>query len=126
MKLAVRTLALTALMSVSSVVLAQVIEITSVSQFDALLEANQKTLIVVDFYAPWCGPCKAFASTFEKMSQDTTVIFVKVNCDTLKPLAKKYNVTMMPTFVFIKNKAKIDQFSDANKQKLKNYIAQYK
>eukprot|EP00638_Chattonella_subsalsa_P006840 CAMPEP_0117753788 /NCGR_PEP_ID=MMETSP0947-20121206/12442_1 /TAXON_ID=44440 /ORGANISM="Chattonella subsalsa, Strain CCMP2191" /LENGTH=195 /DNA_ID=CAMNT_0005572753 /DNA_START=211 /DNA_END=798 /DNA_ORIENTATION=+ len=82
-----------------------------------------KKLLVVDFYADWCGPCKQIAPEFEKMFQEmANVNFVKVNVDTNKESASKYNVKSMPTFVFIKNGAEIHREQGANAAGLRSAI----
>lgn len=51
--------------------------------------------------------------------------YLKVDVDDCEDLAARYNISSMPTFVFIKNKAQVDSFSGANADKLEKYIAQH-
>ncbi|CDM30805.1 hypothetical protein DTO013E5_549 [Penicillium roqueforti] len=61
-------------------------------------------LVVVDFHATWCGPCKAIAPTLEKLSDaHTNVKFYKVDVDDLAEVAAANAVSAMPTFRFYKN-----------------------
>ena len=55
--------------------------------------------IVVDFWAPWCGPCRMMAPAFEKVSQDMQgrARFVKVNTEAEQDLAAKFNIRSIPT-----------------------------
>lgn len=63
-----------------------------------------KGMVVVDVYADWCGPCKKMKPIFDELSNEYTHIkFVKINNDESKELLKQYNVTALPTFLFIKN-----------------------
>ena len=62
---------------------------------------------LVDFYADWCGPCKAIAPMYEKMAEEASVPgylgFAKVNVDNNRDVSSQYGVTAMPTFMFFKN-----------------------
>lgn len=77
--------------------------LTSVSQLNTLLSASDQKLTVIDFYATWCGPCRAIAPTFEELSrQYSNVNFLKCDVDVAQDVASAYGVTAMPTFVFLK------------------------
>jgi thioredoxin-like negative regulator of GroEL len=69
--------------------------VTSSSHFSQLL--SQSTYTIVDFYADWCGPCKAIAPVFqslaEKESKPGKLQFVKVDVDSQQEVAKKYGVS---------------------------------
>lgn len=61
-----------------------------------VLEADRK--VVVDFWAPWCGPCKAVAPELEKLAEKhTEVEFVKVNVDDAPTVAADYQIMGIPT-----------------------------
>lgn len=60
--------------------------------------------LVVDFWAPWCGPCKAIAPTLEKLSQEAgSVTVVKCNIDENSDAAQAYGITSIPTFIRFTN-----------------------
>jgi len=78
-------------------------EISSVKDFQDLLNTT-KTLLVVDFFAQWCGPCKMMAPIFDQIAQEQpSVVFAKVDVDAFGELASEYNVSSIPTLVYIKN-----------------------
>ncbi|XP_030048226.1 leucine-rich repeat extensin-like protein 5 [Microcaecilia unicolor] len=86
--------------------------IESKEHFDeALIEAGDK-LIVIDFTASWCGPCQMIAPFFEALSQrhNARVAFLKVDVDDVSDVADDFGIVAMPTFVFLKNGEKIDEF----------------
>ncbi|KAJ5384824.1 Thioredoxin [Penicillium concentricum] len=82
-----------------------VVEISSKEQFSSLLTSSR--LVVADFYADWCGPCKAIAPAYNslatQLSRPNHITFTKINVDHQQELAKAYGVTAMPTFIVFKN-----------------------
>ncbi|CAL1590794.1 unnamed protein product [Knipowitschia caucasica] len=103
-------------------------EITSLEEFKAELAAAGSKLVVVDFTAHWCGPCKAMAPIFQKMADDNkdAVIFLKVDVDEAPDVSEYCEIKCMPTFFFYKNEQKVDEFSGANGDALKAKVAQHK
>ena len=82
-----------------------IIEIKSVEEFDKILKDYPNKLIFIDFWAVWCGPCMFFAPIFKKLHEEfkNEFIFVKVNVDENNAIAMKYNITGIPTTLYIKN-----------------------
>lgn len=90
-----------------------------------LSEAESK-LVVIDFFATWCGPCKMIAPILEDLSKEfPNVVFLKVDVDECEDIAAHYEITSMPTFVFIKNKNKVDVFAGAHAEKVKATIQKH-
>ncbi|SCU77396.1 LAMI_0A01002g1_1 [Lachancea mirantina] len=81
--------------------------IRSISQLRSLAEFQKAIagdrLSVIDFYATWCGPCKAVAPHIEKLCKEKpSVAFYKVDVDESPEIAAECQITAMPTFVFAK------------------------
>ena len=68
--------------------------------------------VVVDFWAPWCGPCKAMLPIVEELSAkyEGKVSFVKINVDENADTMAQYNVMSIPTFIIFKDGAPADTF----------------
>lgn len=83
--------------------------VASDSDFQKELATAGDRLLVVDFFATWCGPCKKIAPKFASLSEKySDVVFVKVDVDICRNTAKRYEVSAMPTFLFFKNREKLE------------------
>lgn len=68
-----------------------------------VIEPSKKALVVVDFYADWCGPCKMIGPIMEKLAEEYKVKLVKVNIDKEQKLAEEFGVMSIPTVAFFKD-----------------------
>lgn len=85
------------------------IELTQ-ANFDDVIEKNE--IVIVDFWASWCGPCKSFAPTFEQAALDYPALtFGKVNTEQETELSQDFNIRSIPLIMVIKQKIVI--FSEA-------------
>ena len=75
-----------------------------------LANAGDK-LVVIDFYATWCGPCKVIAPKVVEMAASMdNVVFLKVDVDENEDASQEYKITAMPTFLFFKNGEKVQKY----------------
>lgn len=96
--------------------------------FDSTLHdaSFKKKLVVVDFTATWCPPCKRIAPEFEKMAGEyPEVVFVKVDVDKNAEVASLEGIQAMPTFKFYMNKKEVDMMSGANLSGLQELVKKH-
>ena len=75
---------------------------------------NGNSIVIVDFWAPWCGPCRGFAPVFEKASEaHGDVVFGKVNTDEQQELAGSFNIRSIPTLMVFRDKVILFQQAGA-------------
>ncbi len=78
-----------------------------------MLEASQQKLVMVDFWADWCEPCKNLMPILEKLAGEyaSDLILAKVNCDEQQQIAMQFGVRSLPTVILVKDGQPIDGFA---------------
>jgi len=71
--------------------------------FESTITEND--FVIVDYWAPWCGPCRSFAPTYEKVSEDyPDVVFAKVNTEDEQGIAAHFQIRSIPTLMIFREK----------------------
>jgi len=84
------------------------------NNFDEIL-VNSDIPVIVDFWAPWCGPCKIMGPIFEKISNEYVLksLFTKVDTEVEQNLGAKYAIRSIPTLIVFKGGVEVERVSGA-------------
>jgi len=89
------------------------LELTNAT-FDEVI-VNSDLPVIVDFWAPWCGPCKMMAPNFERAAQNFPLkaLFAKVNTENEQNLGARFNIRSIPTIIVFKDGREVERVSGA-------------
>ncbi|KAL6893886.1 hypothetical protein ACP4OV_007984 [Aristida adscensionis] len=105
-----------------------VVAVHSKAAWDQQWEAHRAAgkLMVIDFSASWCGPCRFIEPAFKEMaSRNPNAIFVKIDVDELAEVARTWKVEAMPTFVLAKGGKEVSRVVGAKKDELERKISMF-
>ncbi len=77
------------------------VELTSDNLVDTI---NNNPFVIIDFWAPWCGPCQQFGPVYEEMSEKyPDIVFAKVNTEDQQDIAAQFNIRSIPTLMVFRD-----------------------
>ena len=93
---------------------AEPVEVSDAATFDALISSSALP-VVVDFWAPWCGPCRMMAPELEKVAKDAMGqwLIVKVNTDAVQELGERFRIRSIPTLAIFQGGRQIHSAAGA-------------
>jgi len=95
--------------------------IKSFDEFKSLINSGQ--VVVIDFWATWCGPCRAISPILESLSgQYTGIQYRKVDVDEQEAISQEVGIRAMPTFMVFKDGAKVGEVIGAKPGELKGLV----
>lgn len=103
------------------------LEIDSKDDFNNIIKEAGDRVVMFEFFAPWCGPCKILSSKLMDLAHEYQgkLLIVKIDVDEFEDLAVEHNVTSMPTFLIMQNKRLLQQFSSSSAERLQETIEKY-
>lgn len=103
------------------------VQVSSLSQFKTILQTSGRKLVVVDFYADWCGPCQQIAPFFQQLARrfGGRATFLKVDVDESQDIASFCSVSAMPTFRMYLSGKLVSEFSGGDQRRLLADIERY-
>ena len=101
--------------------------VSSLRDFQSHVQTSGRKLVVVDFFATWCGPCRAIAPFYEQLSNQYSgrAIFLKVDVDQTPDVAQQCSVSAMPTFHMYKAGRRVVEFAGADRNRLQAEVQRH-
>lgn len=96
-------------------VTSNIVDMTPDNFQQIVLEESQQRLVMIDFWADWCEPCKSLMPTLEKIAAEypQDLLLAKVNCDEQQSISMQFGVRNLPTVILVKDGQPIDGFAGA-------------
>jgi len=114
--------------SVSAFAAGRVYEVDNEAEFERIAKWDDGGLLIIDFYATWCAPCKVIAPHFDKLAESPRFAakarFARVDVDKANTLAARFGIRAMPTFLVLQGGKKVAEAVGANPQSLKAVVTQ--
>ena len=100
------------------------VAVSGSEQFDSVVASND--VVLVDFYADWCGPCKMLEPVVERLAAETDAVVAKVDVDVNQGLASTYGVRGVPTLVLFADGEQVEERVGVTPEdQLRSLVASY-
>lgn len=97
-------------------------KILNEKEFEQFVD-NSQGLVLVDFFATWCGPCRMLAPILEDLSQEIDTPIYKVDVDECENLSRRFGILSIPTMIFFKNGNQLEKITGLRtKQEIKQML----
>ncbi|XP_022227514.1 thioredoxin-1 [Drosophila obscura] len=99
--------------------------IRGMNDFKKKMEAAEGKVVVLDFYANWCQPCKDMEKAVKAMAlkYSSKAVVLKINVDKFDDLTEQYKITHMPTYIFQRGTKRLDRYTGNDEKKLMKIMA---
>lgn len=96
-----------------------------VQQISSSMQIPRKGVVVIDFFATWCGPCKTVAPYFEQLAETyKEFAFVKADVDRFDDADDEYEVSVLPSFIILKDAKQVAKIEGADLNKLMKLLGE--
>ena len=96
-------------------------DITTTKEFDEIINDTDKKAVLIDFWAPWCGPCRMLTPTITQLSKSYPNNVYKVNVDVQKEIAMRFGIRGIPSVKIFKNGEVQETLQGVQPQTVKSY-----
>ncbi len=107
---------------------ATIVDITVENFQQIIIEASQDKLVLIDFWADWCEPCKDLMPILEKLAGEYSqhLILAKVDCEAQQEVAAQFGIRSLPTVMVVQNGQPVDGFAGVQpEQQIREMLAKY-
>ena len=100
-------------------------KILNENEFEQYVE-NSQGLVLVDFFATWCGPCRMLAPFLEDLSEEVETPIYKIDVDECENLSRKFGILSIPTMIFFKDGELVEKITGLRtKQEIKKMLENF-
>lgn len=100
-------------------------KILNENEFEQYVE-NSQGLVLVDFFATWCGPCRMLAPILEDLSEEVETPIYKIDVDECENLSRKFGILSIPTMIFFKDGELVEKITGLRtKQEIKKMLENF-